>query len=108
MLPLLQPGDEVLYHPRAYEKASPQVGDVVIAQHPQRAGLAMIKRIGAIERDSVGGGGGGDRYFLLGDNRKESSDSRSFGWVTPNCIAGRVQCLFSSHSSSFADSPSRF
>lgn len=35
----------------------------------------------------------GDRcYFLLGDNRAHSDDSRSFGSIGDACIAGIVAC----------------
>lgn len=86
MLPLLQPGDEVLYSPKAYEQCRPQVGEIVIAQHPQRGELLMIKRIGKVD---------GDRYYLLGDNSAQSTDSRVFGWVRYSQIVGKVQCHFS-------------
>lgn len=32
----------------------------------------------------------GDRYFLIGDNRKESIDSRKFGWMDEKDIIGKV------------------
>ncbi len=85
MLPLLQPGNEVLYSPNAYQRAIPQVGDIVIAQHPQQPDLLMIKRIGGID---------GDRYYLLGDNRSESTDSRQLGWLQRSCLLGKVKCAF--------------
>ena len=91
MLPTFKSGDEILYNPEAYKNTSPATGDIVIAQYPLKTDLLIIKRIGQID---------GDRYFLLGDNRAESTDSRSFGWMTLNSIVGRVQCLFSSNSNS--------
>lgn len=90
MLPLLQPGDEVLYAPKVYQTQAPQIGDVVIARHPVQASLIMIKRVAAIENQQC---------WLLGDNRVESTDSRSFGWVNASCLLGRVQCQFSMNSS---------
>lgn len=91
MQPLLQPGDEILYHPRAYQTQLPQVGDVIIARHPEQATLVMIKRVAAIENQ---------HYWLLGDNRLESTDSRNFGWVNASCLLGKVQCQFSPGSAS--------
>lgn len=43
-----------------------------------------------------------DYCFLLGDNRKASADSRTFGFVPRNQIIGKVQCvLFSSDNGRF-------
>ena len=93
MLPSLQPGDEVLYQPQATRKSQPEVGDVVIVQHPHRPALMMIKRVAAME-DDASSGLQGHRYWLLGDNLAESSDSRSFGWVEQSQLLGMVVCRF--------------
>ena len=82
MAPLLQPGDEVLVDPRAYKQAAPRVGDIVVSRHPYRADVRLVKRITAILKDG--------RCLLEGDNPSESTDSRSFGAVTPQQILGRV------------------
>ena len=37
---------------------------------------------------------GGDQYFVLGDNRSASVDSRLFGPVLRNAIFGRVFVVF--------------
>ena len=87
MLPLLNPGDEVLVDQRAYRYALPQASDIVIAQHPQRTDLRLIKRVVSITKDG--------RYILKGDNPLESTDSRTFGTVTVEQILGRVTCRFS-------------
>ena len=34
------------------------------------------------------------RYFVLGDNRNNSSDSRSFGTITPQSIVGRAWLVY--------------
>ncbi len=93
MLPFLQPGDEVLYQPQAYRKSQPDLGAVVIVQHPHRPALVMIKRVAAMDSDASGGLQS-HRYWLLGDNWAESSDSRSFGWVEQSQLLGTVVCRF--------------
>ena len=86
MLPLLQPGDEVLVDARAYQHAAPCVGDIVVSRHPYRADVRLVKRITAILRDG--------RCLLAGDNPSDSTDSRSFGAVAPQQILGRVISRF--------------
>lgn len=86
MLPLLQPGDEVLVNRQAYRHSRPSVGNVVIIQHPQQLHLCLIKRVIAINES-------GD-CFVQGDNANYSTDSRVFGWVKPDLILGLVTCKF--------------
>ena len=88
MLPLLKPGDEVLVNPKAYAKQSPEPGDWVIAIHPFQPMQKIIKEVVAVE---------GDRFLIMGKNAAESTDSRSFGWLTKEQrrLQGRVVCRFS-------------
>lgn len=85
-MPLLKPGDEVLIDPLAYRRQPPQPGDIVVAQHPFQSDLRMVKRVKSTLEDG--------RCYLAGDNPLESSDSRSFGPVTPRHILGRVTSRF--------------
>lgn len=78
MYPVLTSGDRVLVDPRA----AVRVGDIVLAAHPIKASVQMIKRVSEITPEG--------RYFLVGDSPLESSDSRSFGAVSANLIIGRV------------------
>ncbi|MCB9421937.1 MAG: nickel-type superoxide dismutase maturation protease [Ardenticatenaceae bacterium] len=82
MFPLMEAGDEVLVDPRAYRQQQPQIGDVVVAQHPVQANLQIIKRVAEVMGDG--------RFHLKGDNTAESSDSL----VPPNLILGRVTSKF--------------
>lgn len=86
MLPLLKEGDEVLVDQRAYQTATPAVGEVVVVWHPQRPAFKLIKRVSAIHPDGA--------CFLLGDNPAESSDSRQFGLISAENIIGRVTSRF--------------
>ncbi len=86
MWPTLEPGDEVLVNPRAYRFAQPFPGDIVVAHHPKRQSMKVIKRVGDVGEDGV--------VFLQGDNRSESTDSRHFGSVRTEQILGRVTSKF--------------
>ena len=86
MTPLLRPGDEILIDPRAYWRSRPSVSDIVIACRPDRLDLRVIKRVKDISADGS--------CFLTGDNLQASTDSRTFGWVSPDHILGRVICRF--------------
>ncbi|MGB0560390.1 MAG: nickel-type superoxide dismutase maturation protease [Spirulinaceae cyanobacterium] len=86
MLPLLQPGEEVLVDPQAYRKIAPEVGEIVVARHPQKPDLEIIKRIAERLPDCT--------YVIYGDNLAQSSDSRQFGPVGRSLILGKVICRF--------------
>lgn len=85
MRPLLIPGEEVLIDPSAYRHALPKRGDLVVAYHPQRPDLRLIK--GVVSVDDQG-------CFLQGVNSVASTDSRNFGRVPLVCLLGRVVCRF--------------
>ncbi|PIE35338.1 nickel-type superoxide dismutase maturation protease [candidate division KSB3 bacterium] len=86
MTPLLKPGDEILIDPRAYRRHSPCVGDIVVARHPYRMDVRVIKRVAQVLNN--------DRYDLQGDNSIASTDSRSFGVVPRQHILGQVTSRF--------------
>ena len=88
MSPWLESGDEVLVDPGAYGRQGPRPGDVVVARHPGRRDLTLIKRVVRVAADG--------RYYLEGDNpdAERSSDSRSFGPVPLDHILGRVTSRF--------------
>ncbi|MGK7883396.1 MAG: S26 family signal peptidase, partial [Crocosphaera sp.] len=45
MFPLLKAGEEVLVDTKAYRLCLPEIGDLVIAWHPQKENLRIIKRV---------------------------------------------------------------
>ncbi len=89
MAPLLMPGEEVLVNPHAYRCCLPQAGDLVVARHPHRPQLRLIKSV--VYGVGFQGGGG---YFLAGLNPEASTDSRSFGLVPQVHLLAQVVCRF--------------
>ena len=106
MLPSFRPGDIVFIFKAAYGLRNPFGGyllfwgkpesrDIVAAIKPDDRKV-IIKRLWIDEGGTADGshaGGAGRRqeeYFLLGDNKYESVDSREFGPVPMNSILGKV------------------
>lgn len=70
----------------------PDVGDIVTFWH---RGTLLIKRIVAGPGDTVDHWGdtlclGHGQYYVVGDNRSNSRDSRSFGPIDADDITGRL------------------
>ncbi|MBE9048476.1 nickel-type superoxide dismutase maturation protease [Pleurocapsales cyanobacterium LEGE 10410] len=87
MLPLLQPGTEILIDPHAYYKSPPRIDDIVVTTHPHDSQLTIVKRITAIDPQG--------KCFLTGDNLVASKDSRHWGTVSSQDIIGKVTSCFS-------------
>jgi nickel-type superoxide dismutase maturation protease len=79
MMPTLSPGDEVLVQKSAH---SFQPGDLVLASHPYRTDIHILKRVEKIDERG--------HLELLGDCPQESTDSRTLGLFAPESIVGRV------------------
>ncbi len=84
MEPAVRPGEAVLFDRLAYVRSRPRRGDIVLAKHPARPGLRLVKRVAGAPGDAVTAGGeervlGRDEYWLLGDNAGLSTDSRQLG-----------------------------
>ena len=80
MLPNLKNGDGVLIN--SDEKVA--VGDIVLAKHPFKKSVNILKRISEIDENG--------NYFLVGDNPSESTDSRTFGALSAKHILGKAVC----------------
>lgn len=120
MAPTLEPGDQIVVTP--YFRGLPERGHVVVFESPSERGQLIVKRVIGTPGDlvdsrlgyvRVGGrtlaepyvlrpasaGAIGaqiipaDSYFVLGDNRDDSLDSRSWGVVPRNLIVGRARLV---------------
>jgi nickel-type superoxide dismutase maturation protease len=88
MVPALEPGERVLFDRLAYAVNGPCVGDIVLARHPARPGVRMIKRVAECQ------GLGRDEFWLLGDNAEGSTDSRTLGAFRREDIVGRAWVVY--------------
>lgn len=116
MLPFLRHGESVLVVRTRFRWNSLRRGDVAVFERP--GGGVYIKRVvglpgedvkiaggsvyidgeplaeeyvqGAVEATDKEWFNGLDEYFLLGDNRADSNDSRAFGPVSGDSIKGRA------------------
>jgi signal peptidase I len=121
MAPTLQDHDRLIVNKLAYRMGEPQVGDIVMLLYPNDPNLTFVKRVVAEQGDEVkiingkvyrNGALMDDTfvspeyrshedfgpavvregyYFVMGDHRNSSSDSRIWGEVPKKYIIGRVQ-----------------
>ena len=82
MYPTYRSGDRVLVNLDAYLNQTPAPEDVVLAKHPFKTGVYIVKRVSHITDDH--------RYFVVGDDPSNSSDSRGFGALDQEKILGKV------------------
>lgn len=78
MFPKFADNDSVLVSSIPFMFTKPKKGDVVVFE---KYGRHYIKRIKKIKDE---------KYFLVGDNKKDSQDSRRFGFVNRNQIKGKI------------------
>jgi len=81
MCPTLGNGDWVLGVARTRRL---RIGDVVVCDHPDRPGFAIVKRIASIDPTD------GSLWLLSDDPTTESVDSRSFGTVPATAVTARL------------------
>mgnify|MGYP003649708111 FL=1 len=117
MQPGLQDGDRILVEPWS-ELVGYHRGDIVVMRYPLDVNIDYVKRIIGLPGDEIVLANGmlwvngellnepyvasvdkrafvsttvqSEHYFVLGDNRPRSSDSREFGQVKSELMRGRV------------------
>jgi signal peptidase I len=96
MAPTLQAGDHIIVTPY---RGTPQRGDVIVFHAPLSADELMVKRIAGTPGDAVDAGAGrivvvpAGCYFVVGDNRQDSFDSRNWGPLRRDLIVGRARMV---------------
>jgi len=80
MEPTIRAGQTVLVNRMSYWFGSPQKNDIIALYDP-RDGKILIKRITKKN---------GTRYFVEGDNKSASTDSKVFGWIGKSAIIGKA------------------
>ena len=82
MWPTLSNDELVRFTP--VNKTTLAKGDVVLAHHPLKPDVLLVKRIHRVETDG--------RLFLVGDNPDPlaSEDSHNFGPVSPDAVQGKL------------------
>ena len=121
MKPTLQPGEFLLVNRVAYKLGDPSIGDIVVFHAPGTSEMDYIKRIVGLPGDLVRINDGtvtvndqplyepyiadppnynGEwvvpegEYFVLGDNRNNSSDSHLWGFVPREDIVGKALLIY--------------
>ena len=82
MEPNISFGQSVLVSNIPYIISKPKIGDIIAFKKKEKI---FIKRIVKINPSTDG-----NKYFALGDNKKDSLDSQEFGWVDRKEIVGKV------------------
>jgi signal peptidase I len=121
MEPALHDGDRLVVDRVSYQLGTVQRGDVVVLRYPKNPAVDFVKRIVAVPGDRISMSHGmlcvngevaddygcipdaetlaelvvpPEQFFVLGDNRPISCDSREFGLVAAEMLKGRVRARF--------------
>ena len=94
MEPTYHDGDYLIVDEISYRVSDPKKDDVIIFRYPKNPKVFFIKRIIALPNEEIVLDGKeiklkDNEYFVMGDNRGASSDSRIWGPVPKKLIVGR-------------------
>ena len=94
MEPTYHDGDYLIVDEISYRVSDPKKDDVIIFRYPKNPKVFFIKRIIALPNEEIILDGKeiklkDNEYFVMGDNRGASSDSRIWGPVPKKLIVGR-------------------
>ena len=124
MMPTLYNHQYILVNKAQYMFSAPQRGDVIVFEYPKNTSEDFVKRVIGVPGDTVQVSADGivtvdgvalkepyvndhlnpyepetvklapGQYFVLGDNRGDSSDSRDWGPVPSKDIIGRAEVVY--------------
>jgi signal peptidase I len=121
MLPTLQEGEYVIIDKLSYYLSDPERGDVIVLHFPNDRSRDFIKRVMGVPGDHIEIGDGlvringtvldepyinadpsyngtwdvpEDSYFVLGDNRNNSSDSHNWSFLPRDDVVGKAWVIY--------------
>jgi signal peptidase I len=95
MEPTFENGDYLIVDELSFHLRDPKKGEVIIFRYPLNPSKFFIKRVMGLPNETIYINNNKiilneEEYFVLGDNRQASSDSRIWGSVNKNLIVGRA------------------
>lgn len=100
MEPVVMNGDRVFADKTAYKRMPPKKGDIIVFVYPDDRSKVYIKRIEGLPGDMIVRPSGVQgqvphgMIYVLGDNREQSVDSRTFGFVPLRDMIGKVRQVY--------------
>lgn len=121
MEPSLHAGEFVIVNKLAYRWEEPQRGDIIVFRFPLNPDKRYIKRVIGIEGDSIEVRDGQvylnallleepyivaapnyanewqvpeNKFFVLGDNRNNSNDSKNWGMLEEDLVIGKAEFIY--------------